>query len=200
MAEPVEAHPIRRRPGGRSARVRAAVLDAAIEELVEHGLGGASTARIADRAGVHRTTVHRRWPDRAQLMVEALTSRAGEAIEIPDTGDTRTDLRQLIGAIARFIDAPEARMVTRSVLSEAGRSPELGGIAQRAWGTRFALGEELLERGVERGEIRADIAPATLLATFLGPLYLRLLFTEQRLDDGFVDAVVESALDGAAPR
>jgi hypothetical protein len=53
-----------------------------------------------------------------------------------------------------------------------------------------------MERGVARGELRADIPPATMFATFVGPLYVRLLITEERIDDEFIENVIEAGLDG----
>ncbi|MFE7396817.1 TetR/AcrR family transcriptional regulator, partial [Streptomyces sp. NPDC057557] len=55
--------PTRRRPGGRTARIRKQVLDAVLSELGEHGYDGLTTDTVAARAGVHRTTVYRRWGD-----------------------------------------------------------------------------------------------------------------------------------------
>ena len=50
-----------RRPGGRTATVRAAVLRATGDMLVESGLQGLELTAVADRAGVGKSTVYRRW-------------------------------------------------------------------------------------------------------------------------------------------
>nr|MBA2711994.1 TetR/AcrR family transcriptional regulator [Rubrobacteraceae bacterium] len=181
-----------RRKGGRSARVREAVLAAALDELTEYGFSGMSTARIADRAGVHRTTVHRRWPDHAELITEALFESAGAAVPIPDTGTVRGDLYALLHEISALIDTPERRRRIRGLLADASRSPEIGALVSRVWSTRFELGREVIERGVVRGELRTDIPPATMLATFVGPLYVRLLITDERIDDEFVEHVIDA--------
>ena len=185
-----------RRTGGRSARVREAVLAAALEELTEYGFAGMSTARIADRAGVHRTTVHRRWPDHEELIVEALLESAGAAVEIPDSGTIRGDLYALLHSIAALIDTPERRRRIRSLLADASRSPEIGRLVSRVWGARFELGREVIQRAVERGEARADIPPETIFATFVGPLYVRLLITDERIDSEFIENVIDACLDG----
>lgn len=185
------------RPGGRTARTRDAVLAAALEELNEFGYGGLSTARIADRAGVHRTTVHRRWPDRSELIAEALIDDAALDIPMPDEGNVRADLRVLLGAIAAHIDTEQARQRIRALVSESARSQTITSVVTRAWTTRFEIGEEVIRRGIARGEIRDGIAPMTIFATFVAPLYLRLLITDERLDEQFIDEVVAIALDGA---
>ncbi len=177
------------------------MLAAALDELTEYSFAGMSTARIADRAGVHRTTVHRRWPDQADLITEALLQEAGAAIPIPDTGTVRGDLRSLLRDIAGLIDFPERRRRIRALLADASRSPQIGALVSRVWTARFELGREVIERGVARGELRTDIPPATLLATFVGPLYVRLLITDERIDDEFIEDVIDAGLDGvrAAP-
>src|SRR6267154_2033770 len=49
------------RPGGRSARVRREVLAATLHVLLEEGLDATTIPAIADRAGVHHTSIYRRW-------------------------------------------------------------------------------------------------------------------------------------------
>jgi Bacterial regulatory proteins, tetR family len=47
---------VQRRTGGRSARVRAVVMQATLEAMAEHGPGGVTVSEIARRAGVHATS------------------------------------------------------------------------------------------------------------------------------------------------
>src|SRR5580658_8453688 len=75
-----------RRPGGRSARNRAAVLDAAVELLAEASYDDLSMENIAARAGVHKTTVYRRWPTKADLVADAIRARSQAVVPLPDTG------------------------------------------------------------------------------------------------------------------
>ena len=191
------AQPVARRPGGRSARVRSAILAAAVEELTEYGYAGMSAARIADRAGVNRTTIHRRWPHLEDLVAEALIERATDAIPMPDTGTARGDLQLLLREIARYIDTPEARSRIRTLVGDAARSPAISAVLRRIFTSRFHHGEQVVARAVTRGELRAGLPPATILAAFTGPLYVRLLITDERIDDAFIDAVIDVGLHGA---
>ena len=79
-----------RRPGGRSARVRADVIAATLAELGERGYAALSLDSVARRAGVHKTTLYRRWGTREELVLEAMLERAGEHISVPDTGSCGT--------------------------------------------------------------------------------------------------------------
>lgn len=188
------------RTGGRTERTRRAVLAAAAQEVAEHGLGGFSTARVADRAGVHRTTVHRRWPDHVVLVVESFSELAETEISVPDTGDVREDLRVVLRSVARMLDTPTRRGLVRSLVSEAGRSPEIAGAVRRVMGRRFEIAAEILVRAAQRGQVRTDVDPVTLLTMMAGPLYLRLIVTEDPLDDAFVERTIELALRGLEPR
>ena len=77
---------VRQRPGGRSARIRAAALHAALEELAEVGYAAFSLDAVARRAGAHKTTLYRRWGTPDDLLLEAMTEAAQESVPIPDSG------------------------------------------------------------------------------------------------------------------
>ena len=118
----------RRRPGGRSARVRAAALEATLAELAESGYPELTLARVASRAGVNKTTLYRRWGTREALVLDAMLELAGEGVKIPDTGSLHGDLL----AIARGSAATTARTtawpcglpaVRADVVASASRSP-----------------------------------------------------------------------------
>src|SRR5437870_13005488 len=89
---PRGANDSKRRPGGRSARVRQAVLDAAFAELGEKGYGGLSIDAVAERSGVANTAVYRRWPTRDVLVAEALDSRSDRHEPVPDPSTPVGDL------------------------------------------------------------------------------------------------------------
>src|ERR1700738_2851952 len=80
------------RPGGRSARVRREVLAATLDLLLEEGLDATTIPAIAQRSGVHHTSIYRRWKDRTALIREAALSAVDAAAPVPDTGNLRSDL------------------------------------------------------------------------------------------------------------
>ena len=84
-----------RRPGGRTARVRAAVIAATLAELAERGYSGVSLDGVAARAEVHKTTIYRRWRAKETLVLDAMLEQAGQTVAIPDTGSLRGDLLEL---------------------------------------------------------------------------------------------------------
>src|SRR6266496_3740796 len=99
MAEKTKPTIPRKRPGGRSARDRTAVLRAALEELIAVGYPSFSVEGVAERAGVHKTTLYRRWRNRENLLLEAMLEHGRENVPIPDTGSLRSDLLAYAKAI-----------------------------------------------------------------------------------------------------
>src|SRR5262245_7609675 len=103
----------RTRPGGRSTRVRAATIAATLAELAESGYSGLTIVTVAKRAGVHKTTLYRRWGTRERLVLEAMLDRAGERIAVPDTGSLREDLLGLARTAAANAASPEVTAMAR---------------------------------------------------------------------------------------
>ena len=184
--------PVIRRPGGRSARVRAAVLTATLEEVAARG-GRFSVEAVASRAGVHKTTVYRRWPTRGALLLEALLERSSVEVPMPDTGSVEGDLYALMHAIVANLRSQLASGVVRALVDEPDDA-DLRAAALAFWRERFSLVAGVITRGVERGELTRDSDPDLLIELLIGPLYLRLLVTLEPLTEAYADRVVEMVL------
>ena len=163
------------RPGGRTARTRAAVLDATLAELVDRGYEGMSVESVAGRAGVHKTTVYRRWGSKERLVAEALEAAAESRIGAPDTGDVEGDLRELAHAVRATLSGREGVAAVYALVSGARVSSEVGRIARRFWATRMAQVERIVERAVERGQLRRGTRTAEVIEHLAAPLYYQLL-------------------------
>src|SRR5438132_14252115 len=110
--------PAARKPrlGGRSARVRQAVLNAAFAELGEKGYDGFNMEAVARRSGVHKTTVYRRWPTRDALVVDALDSRGDRHSPISVTGSLRADLRVFAEDAVAKLSPPHRQAMPNSLV------------------------------------------------------------------------------------
>jgi AcrR family transcriptional regulator len=106
IAEDAADRPAARRPGGRSSRVRTRILAATSELVARHGITGFRYEEVAELAGVHKASVYRNWPDRAELVAEALLQHAEELATIADTGDLRRDLVAYLVALADGLGTP----------------------------------------------------------------------------------------------
>jgi AcrR family transcriptional regulator len=178
------------RPGGRSARVRAAVLAATLAELADRGYSGASLDDVAARAEVHKTTVYRRWRTKEALVLDAMLEQASQTVAVPDTGTLRGDLLELARRSAAIQTSPAGEAVVRAVAGEAPRNPQIAAASRRFWAERLQLDRTILQRARDRGEIGTATPRRPVIEALLGPLYFRLLVTGEPLDDAFIEGVV----------
>ena len=174
------------RPGGRSARVRAAVIESLLGELSDHGFGETTMEGIARRAGVNKTTLYRRWGSRENLLLDAMLELGERRVPIPDTGSLREDLLTVGREIVANVTRPDTIGLVHALAAEAHQNPELIAAARAFWEVRFSLLEEMVARAVERGELPAGTDPKPILEGLLGGIYLRLLVTREPLDDEFL--------------
>jgi AcrR family transcriptional regulator len=183
------------RPGGRSARVRLAVLDAVLGILRDDGFAALTFDAVAQRSGVHRTTLHRRWPSRGALVAAALVAHSAERVPIPDTGALRTDLQAFGRSVRDAITSRAGRGIASALADPAVRS-ELREINQRFWGARFDATRAIVERAIARGELPDDIDPPFVVELVGGPIWFRAFVVGSEVSDDFVDDVVETCLGG----
>jgi AcrR family transcriptional regulator len=187
-----------RRPGGRSARVRAAVLAATTQALLEHGLDELSVADVAHRAGVHEVSIYRRWGTRANLALDAVLAEIRTVVPEPDTGSLRGDVRALLYEIRGLITSPLGQ-----ILLQLAVRPDLGEYrpARDAfWAARLAVAGRVLERAESRGELQAGLDRHVAVETLVAPLSLRMLLTREPLDDAFLEAVADLVTGGIRRR
>ncbi len=185
------------RPGGRAARVRTDVLRSAAEILNEVGYDKLSVEDVAGRAGVHKTTVYRRWPTKAELVMDAVSEHSAEAVPIPDTGSLADDLQALAREVADNIRTEEGARRSRSIVAAAAFSDELAAGMHGFWADRFAKSGEIVTRAMERGDLPADTDPQLIIETLIGPLWVRLLLTGQPITTELADQVAALVAAGA---
>jgi AcrR family transcriptional regulator len=180
----------------RGEHVRQNVLAAALEELAANGFDGATVAGVAKRSGVHETTVYRRWVTRENLLVAALLERSADAIPAPDTGSTREDLLAMVRGVIAYAGSAEGTAVLRAALLPVDDA--YAGAREAFWARRLDALSPVVTRGIERGDVRADIDARLLLEMLVAPIHGRLLLTGEPVDDDFAQQLVDQALSGAA--
>lgn len=159
------------RPGGRSAKVRAAVHRAVAELLAEEEAETLTLPAVAARAGVHPTTLYRRWGSTAQLLSDVATSRFTDDLVVPDSGSLEGDLQRWLADVATDVADPDTLALMRATI---GSGPA-GGCA--CVEDRHRQLGAIIRREQERGGAALDVETA---ADFLlGPLYYRAIFTAE---------------------
>ncbi|WEB44365.1 TetR/AcrR family transcriptional regulator C-terminal ligand-binding domain-containing protein [Streptomyces yunnanensis] len=190
-----EAPPLRRR----GERMRQAVLAATVDLLASQGMAATTVAAVARAAGVHETSVYRRWKTRENLIFDALAHHSDHALPTPDTGDVRADLTALFTALARYLATPAGTALLH--LGTVRGEDDLEEGRRSYWSTRLERAEALVRRGIDRGELATDTDPHLTVEAVTGPLLARVLLTGEPLEETLVPRLVDLVLDGArAPR
>jgi AcrR family transcriptional regulator len=185
------------RPGGRTARTREAVFDATLSELVASGYTQASIEAIAERAGVHKTTIYRRWRTKDQLIAEALADAAATRSAVADTGDIDADIRSLARTVVATLTSREGVATVRAIVAESPGSPELREVMRQFWSSRLALVGPMIEGAIERHQLPSGTSPAELMKYVAAPLYYQLLMTDEPLTEAAADRAAAAGLAAA---
>jgi AcrR family transcriptional regulator len=186
----------RPRPGGRSARVQTAVLNAALDVLQRTGLRDFTIAEVAERAGVHPTSIYRRWRDRDSLVQEACVHFAATAFAVPDTGSLRADLAALVRQIIAMLRSPQGQAML--ALTQSGQ-PHVEGTRRAFWRRRLELLQPMFDRARARGELADHVDTKLLLESVVAPLYLRAIVTGESLDEWPYMAAIDQWLSPLPP-
>jgi AcrR family transcriptional regulator len=181
---------VNRRPGGRSARVRAAVLQATTEMLAEGGYGRLSVDEVADRAGVHKTTIYRRWATKPELVLDALLARSDEVIELPDTDDLESDLLVCLRSVVANVTSPLGQALVAATIRTSGERGELAQLRHRFWDERFDRARMRLERAKKEGDLPPETDTALVVEALVSPIYFRTFVRGEPVDDAFLRSLV----------
>lgn len=179
----------------RAARTRTRTLDAAFQLLGEEGLD-TTVERIADCAGVHKTTVYRHWPEREDLLAEALETHM-EPPAMPDTGSVRKDLVIGMIGLARTISTPPWSVLLPSLIVASSRDERLAQLHRRFTERRRQATIEVIERGKARGELAEDLDAGHLVEVLAGAIVYRQLMLHQVSGRRYVEQHVDRVLRAA---
>ena len=187
----------------RDARHDQAILGATFEILQEHGYRGVTIEGVAARAGVGRPTISRRWPSKPAIVVAALVASARLALPVPDTGSLRRDLIAVQRHQVELMSSPDARRITAGLIADLADDPELAQTYVSEYlAPRRATVWQVLQRGVDRGELHADVDFAFVYDLLVGPLFMRAVVWGEPLapDAAEKTADVILAAFAASPR
>ncbi|MGZ4331748.1 MAG: TetR/AcrR family transcriptional regulator [Solirubrobacteraceae bacterium] len=182
----------------RDAGAARAILTATLQLMAERGVRDVRMDDVAERAGVGKATIYRRYRSKDALVSDAIATLVSE-IAIPDTGSTRADLLALMRQAVELYSAPLAARLMPAVLEETRRNPELATTVRDEFlaGRRAALGL-VLKRGVRRGDLRRGLDLELALDVLGGALFYRLLVTGGPIDERLAEGVVELIMAGFA--
>lgn len=194
----MSAEPGTVRPGGRTARVRAAVLRAAGDVLAEQGFAHLDLADVARRAEVGKTTVYRRWGSVTGLVADLLSDMAEQSLPRVETGSVLGDLRANAALVRRTLADPRQGALFRAVIAAAACDVRTAEAVRRFYDVRVAEWAPCVEQGVVRGELPAGTDAALVVRAVSAPLYYSLLTVGVVPGDDDAERAASAAFAAAA--
>jgi len=169
---------------------------AAVTELLsEVGYRQMSVDLIAERSGVGRATIYRRWKTVPALALAAFESALGPGLPAPDHGDVRTDLVHLYRRFAKILTGSLWGQLLPSLIEANKNDPAFDGMLARLDRERRTNSMTILKRAQDRGELTKDVNLDWMIDTLSGPLYYRFLVSGGALGErGMVEWIVDSVL------
>lgn len=149
-----------------------AITDATLALLAERGFARMSMEAVATAAGVGKPAIYRRFKDKPELVAAVLRTQL-PVIDVPDFGDTRKELAQLMEGVFP-IGGQAFISLLGGLIAEQKRHPELiEAVRSTVILPRRAVGRQLIERGKKRGDLRKDLPTEAALDLFVGPFLTR---------------------------
>jgi AcrR family transcriptional regulator len=182
-----------KRPGGRTAEVTRRINDAILELMAEGGVDHCTFQNVAARAGVERSTLYRRNPDRWPTIMAAIIDLAERETSVFDTGAFRTDLLSTLFNLLKVLNSSlgPALMSVAAAL-QRGAAP---GESERFWTSRQQHLAPMFEAAIARGELPSDVDRDRLFAMVAGPIYFRRFIAGQPVTEAWVRGVVDQVCD-----
>lgn len=185
----------------RDARRDEAILSATLAILRERGYQALTIEGVALEARVSRPTIYRRWPSKPALVVAALVQSARLAVPVVDTGSLRQDLIAVQRHQVELMNSPDSRRVTAGLIADLSTDPELAETyVSNYLAPRRATVWQVLQRGLDRGELDSDADFAFVYDLLVGPLFMRAVVWGQPLAADAAEKTAEVIVAAFAPR
>jgi AcrR family transcriptional regulator len=184
-------------PGTRAARRtparRAAIFDSVFALLAEVGYDRMTMDAVAARAHVSKATIYRTWPEKPQLVADALSYHFQDTPALPDSGSLRGDLLAILTAACQAGNGIDGEVIV-GVMTAAARNPVLAAtLHETMYEKKHAMHVAVIGRAVQRGEVAPGTDPHLLHEVLHSMLLTRRLEFVQ-LDDEFARHVVDDVL------
>ena len=177
----------------RIERTHSVVLDATAALIGEVGFGRTTIEAVAERSGVARSTIYRHWPDRTDLLVEAVDSRIAH-VPFPETGNLRDDLLTMLTELAARLGSDKSGPLLLSLIAEAGRDPKMAKLQARFTTARFGRIRAIIEAAAARGDLPEDVDVEQMGEDLVAAVFFRGLIRRSILDRKWLENHVDRLL------
>jgi len=185
-----------RRGRPRDEQIHRIILTTALHLAFEIGFRNLSIEAIAAKAGVGKTTIYRRWPNKGAVVMEAFLSIVGPRTSFPLTDRAIESIRLQMRTQVKAFRGKYGKMI-RSLVGDGQFDPDvLEAFRQRWILPRRQLARNTIELAMQQGDLRPDLDVDTVIDTLYAPIYYRLLFEIGPLSDAYADGLYESVIEG----
>jgi AcrR family transcriptional regulator len=182
----------------RDQEATALVIKTTIDLLDEEGFAHLTIQKIVQRSGVAKTTIYRRWPNVASIVMEAFLSDMASVSPIVAKDSATETVRTSMRLFARTLKTRRGELL-RALLSRAQYDHDLKEAFWLRWiKPRREAMIEVLRRGMAAGEFRAGLDLDIVIDGFYGPIYYRLLVPYASLSNSYIDSLAMNLLRGIA--
>jgi AcrR family transcriptional regulator len=178
----------------RGETLERAIYDAVLDELQRVGLTGLTMEGVAGCARTGKAALYRRWPGKEDLVVDALDHSLPRLDDLPDHGNLRDDLLDLLRRMTATMNS-RTGCALQALMSEIDQDhPFARLLKERVFQPRKQWIVALLDRAVERGEVRPDVA--TAMVAEVGPAMVAQRFHADGppVPDDYVVSVVDDVV------
>jgi AcrR family transcriptional regulator len=172
------------------------MLAAAGEMLNEGGLLSITMEGVAARAGVGKPTVYRHWNNRYELTMAALMEASGDLAPASPDRPPLEELEKQLRGMAALFGSGTGRQVALMLASGYGETEISKAFRSHFVQARREEGRVLLQRAIQAGQVRSDIASDLVLDLIYGPIFYRLTMGHAAVDERFVKALLDQLLTG----
>jgi AcrR family transcriptional regulator len=173
-----------------------AILDATLDLLVEEGYARLSIEAVAQRAGVGKPTLYRRWPSKAALVIDALHAAQREA-KVPDGETVRDRLIALLTDLISNVRRQRTRQLMAGLIGELPRDPELAAAMREVFlAKRRRVLFRIFDEAIAADELPAGLDHELAADMLVAPILLRALLTGGRLPASLSSTIVDAFLAG----
>lgn len=180
----------------RNLETQKAILTAAYDLLLETDFETVTVEKIAERAKVSKATIYKWWPNKAAVVMDSFLSAASARLPVPDTGSVMDDIVIQVNNLAKFLTSREGKVINELIAEGQFDLKLAEEYRVRYFYPRRLDSHHILERGVERGELRKDLDIELSIDLIYGPLFYRLLITGEKLDEYFIRTLIHYAFAG----
>lgn len=181
-------------PARRATQRREAICDAVFELLGEVGYDRMTMDAVAARAHASKATIYRSWPDKPELVVEAMVNRFSTTPEPADTGSLRGDLLDLATNACSIANSPDGDVIT-GVMTAATMNPTLAtAMHECMYESKRKTHDTIVGRAVARGELDSPESAALLHEVVHAMLLTRKLWSDEQVDEKFAVHLVDDIL------